>query len=140
LCLYKKPDELLIYMEVSKEGFTRDREDDLSIITCYDFHLLEPFPSLSLTCHLCMPCTVLLSYLVLVIRQSFACILFPFMWFILHVFQMYAPTSLALCMYVCKWSRRRGNPCTATIADLLFLPVLLICQQPCTCNEAQYLA
>jgi hypothetical protein len=39
-----------------------------------------------------------------------------------------------VCMYV------NGVGTEATLADLLCLPVLLLHQQSCACNEAQYLA
>jgi hypothetical protein len=50
--------------------------------------------------------------------------------------------TVAMVMYVCEWGGcPYSSPCTVTIDDLFWcFPVLLICQQPCACNEASYLA
>jgi hypothetical protein len=60
--------------------------------------------------------------------------------YVLTYVRVYVRTYVCMyaCMYVSKWGGLHGNPCTATIADLLCLPVLLDRQQPCACNEAQY--
>jgi hypothetical protein len=42
-----------------------------------------------------------------------------------------------VCVYVCKRDKCWSNPCTATIADILCFPVLLIRQQSCACDEEQ---